>query len=113
MTASAGSVRTRTRPGGPAGALRGGFAAGRGRSGAGDGGTGAGGAAVLATGAGFPDRVAWTANQAPDISTTAPRPSVTWTRDRRSVGGRATAAAARESRASGSGGSCPVSTIGT
>src|SRR6266487_3551330 len=112
MTASAGSVRKRTRPGGPDGTVRGGFVAGRGRTGAGAVET-TGGAAVLATGAGAPDRVAWMANQAPDISTTAPRPSVTWTRGRRSVGRRATAAAARESRASGSGGSCPVSTIGT
>src|SRR6266566_2762183 len=112
MTASAGSVRTRTRPGGPDDTVREAFVTSRGRVGAGADGT-KGGAAVLATGAGFPDRVACTANQAPDISTTAPKLSATGTRGRRSDGRAATPAVTLESRASGSGGSCPVSTIGT
>src|SRR6266704_90647 len=96
MTASAGSVRNRTRPGGPDVTARGGIVASRGRAGAGDGGAGAGGAAALATGAGVSPRVARMANHAPDISTTAPRPSGTRTPGRRSAGRRATATAARE-----------------
>src|SRR5213080_3078750 len=109
MTASAGSVRRRTRPGGPDAAGRGRLAATRDSGGEGTAATGGGAALVGAAGlaVGVRDRVAWGANHPPDSSKTAPSPSVTMRREggRSRIHGFETLAAARESRASGSGGS--------
>src|SRR2546430_16210202 len=122
MTAWAGSVRRRTRPGGPDAGRRERLAASRNDGGDGVSAITGGRAAVLAgvvavlgaggAGAKSSGRFAWNANHAPDSSTRVPIPRIARARGGSGRRRLATLAAALEARASGSAGSPPGSPIG-